>query len=79
MALVWFRLFDLTGDDKYRRGALAAVEFVKQKQNLTSSNPGIRGGIPGSAPIWGPYERFKYPNWAVKFFIDALLVKRRYA
>jgi hypothetical protein len=31
------------------------------------------GGLPGSVPFWGPYMRFRYPNWAVKFFLDALL------
>lgn len=79
MALIWFRLFDLTGEEKYRRGAFAAIAFVKSKQKLVSRNPGMRGGIPGSAPIWGPYERFKYPNWAVKFFIDALLAEQKHA
>jgi hypothetical protein len=31
------------------------------------------GGMAGSSPVWGPYMRFKYPNWAVKFLLDALL------
>jgi hypothetical protein len=31
------------------------------------------GGVAGSSPVWGPYMRFKYPNWAVKFLLDALL------
>lgn len=75
MALIWFRLYGLTHDPKYSRAGSAALAFVRQKQNLTSTNPAIRGGIPGSSPIWGPYERFKYPNWAVKFFIDALLAE----
>jgi hypothetical protein len=78
MALVWFRLYDITNDANYLRGARAAIDFVRQRQNLKSRNPGVRGGIPGSSPIWGPYERFKYPNWAVKFFIDALLAEDRY-
>jgi hypothetical protein len=78
LALIWFRLYDLTSDIKYRRAALVAIDFVKRKQNLKTTNPGVRGGIPGSAPIYGPYERFKFPNWATKFFIDALLAERRY-
>ena len=32
-----------------------------------------RGGIKGSHPIWGGYDPFRYPNWAAKFFVDALL------
>ena len=30
------------------------------------------GALPGSIPIWGPYMRGKYPNWAAKFFLDAI-------
>ena len=33
----------------------------------------VRGGIAGSAPFYGRYERFTYPNWAAKFYVDALL------
>ena len=29
----------------------------------------------GSHPIWGPYEADDYPNWAAKFFADALLLE----
>jgi hypothetical protein len=34
----------------------------------------VRGAIPGSAPIWGAYSRFEFPNWAAKFFADALIM-----
>jgi hypothetical protein len=27
----------------------------------------------GSYPLTGRYERLKAPNWAAKFFVDALL------
>ena len=29
----------------------------------------------GSAPIWGRYSMFEYPNWAAKFFADALMIR----
>jgi hypothetical protein len=32
-----------------------------------------RGALPGSIPFYGPYMRFRYPNWAVKYFLDALI------
>ena len=35
----------------------------------------IRGGIAGAYPIWGGYERLGYPNWAAKFFADALMLQ----
>ncbi len=47
---------------------------VKSKQDLTNSNPGIKGAIAGSFPLWGNYMTFVYPNWASKFFIDALML-----
>jgi hypothetical protein len=37
-----------------------------------SGRDGIRGGLPGSAPVWGAYMRFSYPNWGVKFLLDIL-------
>lgn len=79
MAIVWFRLYEIARDLKYARAALDALRYVKQKQDLSSSNPAVRGAIPGSSPRWGPYERFKYPNWAAKFFVDALMAEEDYA
>lgn len=40
-------------------------------QNL-SDNKNTCGALPGSVPFWGPYMRFRYPNWGVKFLLDAL-------
>ena len=76
MALVWFALYELGNDSRFLNAALKAIDLVKRAQPLTSSDPGIRGGIPGSDPIWGSYIRMAVPNWPAKFFIDALLKKR---
>ena len=43
-------------------------------QDLATPNPAVRGAIKGSQPIWGRYAPFSYPNWATKFFIDAVLL-----
>lgn len=75
LALIWFRLFEATGEQRYRKAALRAIELVKRAQPLTNSNPGIRGGIPGSDPAWGDYIPMALPNWAAKYFVDALLKK----
>ncbi len=75
LALIWFRLFESTGEQRYRTAALRAIELVKRAQPLANSNPGIRGGIPGSDPAWGDYIPMALPNWAAKYFIDALLKK----
>jgi Formyl transferase/Prenyltransferase and squalene oxidase repeat len=76
MALIWMRLYGLDGDGRLLNAALIALDRVKESQDLTNRDPGIRGGIAGSAPVWGQYIRAAYPNWAAKFFIDAMLDMR---
>lgn len=73
MALLWLRFYRLSADISYLEAAHKAIAFVAATQNLRTSNLSVRGAIAGSYPIYGRYERFKYPNWAAKFFIDALL------
>jgi hypothetical protein len=73
MGRLWLGFYETSGDQAYFDAARKAIAFVARTQNLKTSNPNIRGGIAGSHPIYGKYERFKYPNWATKFFVDALL------
>lgn len=72
MGLVWTRLFELTGDPAYLTAARDAVQFLKRHHRVRGPKP-IQGGIPGSYPFFGRYLYFRYPNWATKFFADALL------
>ncbi len=73
IAHLWLRFFQVSGDPVYYEAATKALHFVAHTQNLNTTNVNIRGAIAGSYPIYGRYERFKYPNWAAKFFIDSLL------
>ena len=73
MALLWLRFFEIKGDKTYLDAARKAILFVARTQNISTSNRNVRGGIAGSHPIYARYERFKYPNWAAKFFVDAVL------
>ena len=68
-SLLFGRLFELTEEPDYYKTAVFLLNRVAKRQSRFISN----GGIPGSHPIWGPYQRFKFPNWAVKFFLDAYL------
>jgi hypothetical protein len=77
MALVWLRLYELTSDRDHLLAADAVIASAKGCQVIRSSNPGIRGALPGSNPIWKDYMPLSYPNWSVKFFIDAILERRR--
>lgn len=73
MAHLWLRFYETTEDRKYYEAAQKAIFFVAHTQNIRTKNPNLRGAIAGSHPLYGGYERFKYPNWAAKFFIDAVL------
>jgi folate-dependent phosphoribosylglycinamide formyltransferase PurN len=76
LALIWFRFFELDNDIRYVNAALKAIDEVKRAQPMHLKHPGLRGGIPGSAPLWGAYIKHAVPNWAAKYFIDALLTKK---
>jgi folate-dependent phosphoribosylglycinamide formyltransferase PurN len=77
MALIWFKLFELERDPRYLNTALVALDQVRRAQPMKSPNPGIRGGIAGSYPIWGQYIQWALPNWAAKYYIDALLEEKK--
>jgi folate-dependent phosphoribosylglycinamide formyltransferase PurN/prenyltransferase beta subunit len=75
MAIIWLRLFDLTGEREYRLSARNTIEFLKRRQ-LLDGPESTHGALPGSYPLLGPYMYFRLPNWGVKFFADALLAAR---
>jgi hypothetical protein len=77
MTLIWFRLHSLSRNLRLVNAALKAIDLVKLAQPMRNPNPGLLGGIPGSDPIHGSYIEGAVPNWAAKYFIDALLEKRR--
>ena len=75
MSIIWQKLFLATKRKEFLDAAKKSNEYMKTVQNLASSNPGIRGGIPGAFPIYGWYAPFCFPNWAAKFFVDALMLE----
>jgi uncharacterized protein YyaL (SSP411 family) len=77
MSLNWTRLAQASGAQDLREHARSALAYLKTTQRLAHADPAVRGGIAGSAPIWGDYSRFEYPNWAAKFFADALMMDMR--
>lgn len=74
LGINWGRLHQLTGESKYAQATTQILQFVKRTQDLTGANPDTRGGIKGSHPINGGYHPWQYPNWATKFYADALLM-----
>ena len=77
LSVLLMRLYQLKGDARFLNTALKINEYLRTTQHLRSNNRGIRGGIKGSKPIWGNYHCYSYPCWAVKFFVDALLLEER--
>lgn len=79
MANSWMRLFHLTGDRRWLEPVPRVIAFLKRTQNRTSADPGLRGGIKGSAPLSGEYGRYEVLSWATKYFVDALIRAERLA
>ncbi len=73
MGILWLHFYRVTNKQIYYTAADRIIKFVARTQRLDTTNTNIQGAIPGSYPIYGTYERFKYPNWATKFFVDSLL------
>ncbi len=74
VAINWGRLVQICGDARYKDAVRRINRFTKTTQKLTG-NPEERGGIKGSHPIQGGYHPWQYPNWAAKFFGDALMME----
>jgi uncharacterized protein YyaL (SSP411 family) len=87
IAVVLLRLAAQFPDRGYGEVARRLIEDIAEMQQRLApphgasgglrkgrSNPAT-GGVPGSFPIWGEYIRFGFPNWAAKFYLDALLLE----
>lgn len=77
MAIVCYRLYEQTGENEYKHAADKLVGALKSLQALDSPSQAFAGAIAGSFPIFGSYMRAGYPNWATKYFLDALLLQNR--
>ena len=76
-SIVWSELFLLTGEAKYRQAAQRVNRYLMAHHDIHNANPRLRGGVPGSWPVWGDYQRLAIVNWATKFFVDALSLENR--
>jgi hypothetical protein len=76
LAIVLYKLYEMGGEERYLTTANALLADVAATQDVTSANSAHYGGIKGSLPVYGRYAPLQYPNWATKFFIDALLAKK---
>jgi len=80
LAIIWLKLYQKYNDDAYLAAARRMINLLVfiQSRNFNEGADTL-GAIPGSFPIWGRYEPFAFPNWATKFFCDALMLEEEAA
>jgi hypothetical protein len=71
LACIVFQLAEVC-QNTYSQFAIEILAEIAKTQRKTGT-PRLRGALPGSYPIFGPYLRLRYPNWAAKYYLDALL------
>lgn len=67
LALCFLELDRHTPDLRLVNAAAKLVDFV-----CDARVPGFGAAVPGSLPLWGPYMRFRFPNWGAKYACDAI-------
>lgn len=70
LSTLYYRLWEVYQIPWLKAAALALLQETLPYQQF--GRPNVHGALAGSAPFWGPYMRFRYPNWACKFLLDAL-------
>jgi uncharacterized protein YyaL (SSP411 family) len=75
IAIVGYRLHELTGRPDYRTAADRLTDFLKALQALDAADENVDGALAGSFPLFGDYMRAGYPNWATKYLLDALMAQ----
>lgn len=76
MAIIWFKIYQKNRDGRFLNAALKILDSLSKeipKNNFILK----RGGLPGSKPYYGKYMKLRQPNWASKFYIDAVIERER--
>jgi len=73
MAGIWLALAARSVPGHWREPARHCIAFTQATQNRQHGNAAVRGAIAGSWPRRGSYMKHRYPNWAAKFYMDALM------
>ncbi len=75
MTLIWQRLCQIQAEERlFQRAVELALSYLKKNHRTARTGNPHDGAVAGSAPIWGRYSMFEFPNWASKFFADALMM-----
>ena len=73
LAYTLLRLNGQAANRRYEVAAESLIGALKSTQILGDAPPGLQGGLAGSFPVHTGYLANSVPNWAAKFFADALL------
>jgi len=71
--LIWQRLEQVDGSRDLADPIQRGLTYLQRNHRMIGDRTSADGAIAGSVPIWGAYSRFEFPNWAAKFFADALI------
>lgn len=76
LAIIWFKLFRHNNDAFFFEAAtkMTALLTALQERHVPETLD-TKGALFGSFPFWGRYEAFGMPNWATKYFADALMLE----
>lgn len=71
-AILFLKAYKITDDPKYLAAGIDTIEYLEKVAMVRKGK--LAGALPGSVPIWGRYQPFMYPTWAVKFYLDAKML-----
>ena len=77
LVVLWLRWIRHRAEGGFAPAARRFLDQLKSTQSLIARHSGLRGGLPGSRPLWGVYVPWALPDWSAKFLVDALLEAAR--
>lgn len=72
LANACFIVADVTGDAAWAEFGRSLVAGTALVQEWCPEIPDVHGAVPGSFPQYKGYCSWRFPNWAGKFFVDAI-------
>ena len=76
LAIIWLKIFKFNNDIRFLNSATKLIDSISKTQIKRSGLIFKKGGVLGSYPFYGRYISFRQPNWATKFYIDALILEQ---
>ena len=74
LATIAYKMAAMTGNADLKLKADLLTDYVKGRQ-MISKIPSVNGGVSGSWPISGNYSSYEIPSWAVRYFVEAVMMQ----